>query len=269
MTNELATKPTLDLAPLGEEAAGFGEILALFNEEMDGLGAIPIPRISTPAGGSIAFTIGEGDEAEITKELRGVIVYHHANNAYYSKSIEESDGEMVPDCSSYDGKVGLVHATGELRNCAECPFNQFGDDGRKPCSNRYSVYLLREEDMLPTLISLPATSRANFKKFIANNVVLKRRRSTDVVVKITLEKAESKGGQPFSRYKFALDTVLQQHEKEVMRNYGDDFKQYITERNAEYMRRDAPVAPVETVTVTARDEVIDVNYQDLGIKMPF
>lgn len=237
MSKEI-TKATIDLAPLGEEAMELADVLAVFNEEMEGLGAIPMPRVQTPSGGGLAFTIGEGDDADVAKELRGVIVMHQSNNVYYDKSIEESDGDNMPRCSSFDGKAGIDNQTGEIRECATCPFNQFGPDGgKKPCHNRHNVYLLREGDMLPTLISLPATSVQNFKKLIVNSVVLKKRRCCDVVVKVTLEKAESRGGQAFSRYKFALDKELTPDEKEKMRRYAESFKAYIDDRNAEYMQR--------------------------------
>lgn len=261
MSNEIMQAPTIDLAPLGEDAMNLAETLAVLNEEMDGLGAVPMPTVKTPAGGGIAFTIGEDDDAEIAKELRGVIVHHHPSNVMYEKSIEESDGDTAPVCSSQDGKQGLVRDTGELRECEGCPFNEFGADGRKRCNNRHNVYILREGDMLPTHISLPATSRANFKKFVAQSIVLKRRRSTDVVAKVTLEKAESKGGQPFSRYKFAVEKELAPQEKAKMREYGEGFKAYIQERNAEWMRRDAAGAEA----VKADSDVIDVDYRDMNI----
>ena len=48
--------------------------------------------------------------------------------------------------SSHDGKQGVERETGEIKDCALCPYNQFGsDDKGKACKNVHRVFILREE----------------------------------------------------------------------------------------------------------------------------
>ena len=136
-----------------------GEIAAAIAEEMDGLGTVPFDRVKIPSGGGLAFEIaGDSEEdTETVTELTGVILYHHPVNAYWRDKFE--GGSEQPDCSSYDGKVGVLRETGELCNCANCPKNQFGSDGSgKACKNTHRVYILREDNPVPLILSLPPTS---------------------------------------------------------------------------------------------------------------
>ena len=182
-----------------------GDLAEAVAEEMDGLGSIPFDRVKIPSGGGLAFEL-PGDTEEDTEsatELIGVILDHNPVNAYWAEKF--SGGNEQPDCSSYDGKQGVVRATGEIRSCETCPYNRFGSDGAgKACKNVHRVYILRENNPVPLVLSLPPTSLKYMRDYIGKRVLLKGFRCWQVLTKITLKKEKSRDGITYSRAVFAF-----------------------------------------------------------------
>lgn len=197
--NELAAVQDFNLVTLS------GDFAEAIEEEMDGLGAIPFDRVRIPSGGGLAFEVpGEDEESpDMVKELVVVILHHHPVNAYWAEKF--SGGNEQPDCSSVDGKQGVLRETGETRNCAECPYNEFGSDGLgKACKNAHRVYMLREDVPVPLVLSLPPTSLKYMRDYIGKRILLKGMRCYDAVTKITLKKEKNSGGIDYSRAVFTF-----------------------------------------------------------------
>ena len=114
---EIATVDKFEITNINDD------IKAVIVEEMDGLGTIPFEIVKMPSGGGLTFQIGDDDDPEIEKELRGVIVYHHPVNTFWRESYSGNNAQ--PDCASYDGKtgVGFVH---------------------KYCYNKQKVYIMED-----------------------------------------------------------------------------------------------------------------------------
>ena len=132
---------------------------AMMAEELDGLD-IGFERIKIPSAGSTMFEVpGEDGEPEAVKEFSAVILLQHPINAYYATKY--TGGNLPPDCASLDGETG-VGTPGGL--CAKCPLNEFdsGDNGGKACKNRRRIYVLREGEVFPLLLSLPTGSLKEF-----------------------------------------------------------------------------------------------------------
>lgn len=197
--NELAVVSDFNLVTVS------GDLAEAIAEEMDGLGMIPFDRVKIPSGGGLAFEVpGEDEETpETTNELVGAILYHHPVNAYWEEKF--SGGNEQPDCSSMDGKQGVVRETGEIRRCADCPYNEFGSDGLgKACKNVHRVYLLREDNPVPLILSLPPTSLKYMRDYIGKRILLKGMRCYDAITKITLKKEKNAGGIAYSRAVFTF-----------------------------------------------------------------
>jgi hypothetical protein len=92
-------------------------------------------RVKLPAGGGTAFEIpsADGEDAEMAKDITGVIVYNHPAFAYYHDKY--NGGSNPPDCGSFDGVSGIGNPGG---SCHNCPYNKFGSgDGQsKLCKNK-------------------------------------------------------------------------------------------------------------------------------------
>lgn len=222
---------------LGED---LGQAMA---EEMEGL-SIDFDRVKIPSGGGLAFEVpgDDPDNPDMVKELVGVIVDHHSINAYWSNKYAGQNNP--PDCSSMDGKTGQGTPGG---NCKTCPYNQWGSDpetGGKSCKNMHRIYLLREGDLFPLLISLPPTSIKPFSNYLAKRVIGRGKRSYGVITKISLRRETNKSGIAYSQAQFAVAGELPADEVQKAAEYAKSIKsitrgqavfadEYISEPTAE------------------------------------
>lgn len=180
------------------------------------------PRVKIPAGGAIAFELPNPDDPDdplTSKTLEGVIVYQHNANAYWENS--ESSG-TPPDCSSTDGHAGYGNPGGA---CTGCHLNQFGSgEGGigKACKNMRNLYLLRDGDMLPLMISLPPTSLKAFQVY-ANNLRFAGRALSGVKTQISLKKQEG-NGNTFSVAVFKMTGTLAPEIAELGRKYAAEMR---------------------------------------------
>lgn len=248
----LAVVENFDLPVLSDDMA------AAMAEELDGL-QLSFPRVKIPSGGGLAFEV-PGDDPEnpdTEKEIVGVIVDHHPVNAYWADKY--AGGNNPPDCSSMDGKVG-VNSDGNRRPCNSCPNNEWGsdDEGRgKACKNMHRVYILREGEMLPLLLTLPPTSLKNLSDYLGLRVVSKGLRSYGVVTKVSLKKAQNAGGINYSQAVFALAGKLAPAQAAAMAEYSKGIK---------VLTRQLAVDADEYIQPAGGDD--DVDYGDSD-EIPF
>ena len=215
----LAVVENFDLPVLSDDMA------AAMAEELDGL-QLSFPRVKIPSGGGLAFEV-PGDDPEnpdTEKEIVGVIVDHHPVNAYWQDKY--AGGNNPPDCSSMDGKVGMDQ-DGNRKPCNSCPMNEWGtaEDGRgKACKNMHRVYILREGEMLPLLLTLPPTSLKNLSDYLGLRVITKGLRSYGVITKVSLKKAQNAGGINYSQAVFSLAGKLSPEQTKAMAEYSQAIK---------------------------------------------
>ena len=199
-----------------------GEALS---EEMVGLTG-SFERIKIPAGGSTIFEIpgDDPDEPETVKEFSAVILYHHPVHAYYQE--EYTGGANPPDCGSYDGVMGVGNPGGE---CSKCPYNVFGSgkNGSKACKNRRRIYLLREGEIFPMILSLPTGSLKDFSRYLMR-VLSKYNKSNAVVTKFTLKKAANNSGIAYSQAQCVVDRKLTQEEYALVSAMTEQVKAFST-----------------------------------------
>ena len=189
-----------------------GNLTEAIEEELDGLGMLSFDRVKIPAGGGIAFELpGEDEDSpESSPAIVGVILDHHAVNVYWKDKF--SGGNMQPDCSSADGKTGVERETGRTRDCATCPFNQFGSDpsnGKgKACKNAHRLYILQDGSPVPIVLALPPSSLKSLRDYIGKKILLKGLRSYEAITKITLKKEANADGIVYSRAVFSFQDKL-------------------------------------------------------------
>lgn len=230
----LAVIENFELPVLNED---IGQAMA---EELDGL-QLSFPRVKIPSGGGLAFEV-PGDDPEnpdAEKELVGVIVDHYPVNAYWADKYAGANNP--PDCSSMDGKVG-IDADGNSKPCNSCPNNEWGsdDEGRgKACKNMHRVYILREGEMLPLLLTLPPTSLKNLSDYLGLRVITKGLRSYGVITKVSLKKAQNANGINYSQAVFSLAGKLSPEQTKAMAEYSQAIKsitRQLTVQADEYMQ---------------------------------
>jgi len=214
------------------------------SEELAGLDG-GFERIKLPAGGSTTFEIPgeEPGETEAIKEFFGVILYHHPLYAYYRDKYV--GGTNPPDCGSYDGITGQGEPGGP---CATCPNNQFGsgENGGKACKNRRRIYILREGEILPLLLSLPTGSLKEFSRYV-KRLLARGKKTNSVVTRFSLNKATSVGGIAYSQAQFAVERNLSPEEYALIEPMSEQIKarSRIVSYEVDYPA-DAPMIDPET-----------------------
>lgn len=233
--------PTVNLPSLTNPQ----EVMEILEENMAGQ-TPEFARVKIPSGGGLAFEVpGDNpDEPDTERELVGVILDHYPVNAYWQNNY--SGENNAPDCSSMDGKVGHapegspVKWAGGMQDCASCPFNQWGSgEGGfgKACKNMHRVYILREGEIFPLLLTLPPTSVKNLTSYMAR-LSGKLKRFYGVVTKIRLKKAQSKGGIEYSQATFAKHADLSPEEVKAMKQLSAQLKGAMREVSIEATETD-------------------------------
>ena len=210
-------------------SAGFGALndanMARFMaEEFKGLD-ITFDRIKIPSGGGTVFEItgDDPDDPETVKEFSAVILYHHPMQVFYRGAF--AGGSEPPDCMSFDGETGEGDPGGD---CADCPMNQFGtgQNDSKACKARRSLYLLREGELFPIMLSLPQGSLKSFSRYLMRLFGKGGRDSNAVVTRFSLKKAANSTGASYSQVQFALDRVLSPEEQQQISAISGQMKEY-------------------------------------------
>lgn len=221
-------------------------------EEMEGL-PLSFPRVRIPGGGGTVFEVpGDDPNApDSVKEIVGVIIDHHPVNAYWSGKYAGNNNP--PDCSSLDGK------TGDYGPCKSCQYNQWGSgpDGRgKACKNMHRVYILREGETIPLLLTLPPTSLKNFADYLALRIVTRGLRSYSVITKIALKRVKNADGISYSQAIFSMVDKLPPEQIKAMAEFAEGIKavtRQLSVANDEYIQSE----PVQSETNQAQHDMLD------------
>lgn len=121
------------------------------------LSEFDLDRVKVPAGGGTVWEVPSISGTEATKEIEGVIVFMRRGRTYWSTP--DVTGES-PDCYSNDGVTGRGDPGGA---CESCPLNEWGSSLRegsrgKACTERLLLFVVRQDDPLPLVISCPPSS---------------------------------------------------------------------------------------------------------------
>ncbi len=218
-----------------------------FLEELSGLDN-EFERIKIPAGGSTIFELPSGnpDEPDTVKEFSAVILYHHPMYIFYSSKYSGSSNP--PDCLSVDGITGVGIPGGKCMNCSKNKFGS-GENGSKACKNKHQIYLLRENEIFPMVLSLPTSSNREFSRYI-KRLLSRGKKSDSVVTKFSLKKAVNKTGISYSQVQFSVARELTNEETQLIKNYSEQVKSYAQSK-----------VNLQTVDITT-SEIIDSEVSE-------
>lgn len=197
----------------------------VMSTEMAGL-ELTFDRISVPAAGGQVFEVpGEmPGETDMVKDFSGVILFHHPMFGYYREKY--TGGKNAPDCSSYDGITGVGNPGGA---CIHCPLKEFGsgENGGKACKDKRRVYILRQGELIPVILTLPATSIRNLTVYL-KQILAKGIKPAGVVTKFSLQKATSSGGVAYSQVHFSVERFLSAEERAYIDLMAEQIKAFAT-----------------------------------------
>ena len=182
---------------------------AAISREMNGLTAV-FDVVKIPIGGMILFEMptDNPEETENVKEFDAVILYHHPMRAYYDAPY--TGGNNPPTCCSFDNISGVGTPGGD---CVHCLYNEFGTgvNGAKACKERRRLYLLREGDIFPLIMSLPTGSLKPFSRYLLH-CLPKWGASNAGMTRFKLVKDVNKGGIVFTKAQFEMVRPLTEEE---------------------------------------------------------
>jgi hypothetical protein len=207
-----------------------------------GLSAGDLERIKVPAGGGTAWTIQTLDGEELLKELVGIIISWRDTRAHWSVPMEESDGNMPPDCYSLDARIGEGKPGGD---CHKCPLAQFGSDPKgegQACKLIRQLFLIREGNMLPEIVSLPPSSvkpaRQYFLRLASKGVP-----TYGVVTKIGLEKTKNGQGIAYAKATLTSGGRLPPEQAQRAKDYAAMIEPFLKSTPAVPIARDVAGTP--------------------------
>ena len=228
-TVEKDTQSITTITPTGYLALKEFDFHSAISEEMDGLKA-DFERIKMPSGGTTLFQLpNDSDEATFAKEFLAVILYHHPIRAYFKTKFNGATNP--PDCGSLDAINGYGDPGGDCKNCI---YNDFGtgDNGAKACKERQRLYLLREGEIFPMLLSLPTGSLKDFSRYLMR-LLTKGIKSSEVVTKFSLITATNKGGIVYAKAKFNIERPLNNEEILLTNSLSEQIKNFNKNKNYE------------------------------------
>jgi hypothetical protein len=198
MSNELVHIQTpRALTALEGSVDSINEAIAT-NISSGGISDVDLPRIRISAGNTPRWIVPTLEGEDTLDRITGVISFARDTRIYYRAAFGKGNGNLPPDCSSSDGITGQGKPGGE---CSRCPLAEFGsaeEGGGQACRQVKQLFVLRDELLLPDIVSLPPTSLKAARQFFLQ---LTRQGLTyrEVIVSLELEKAQNAAGVQYCK----------------------------------------------------------------------
>lgn len=186
------------------------------------VGGKPNIRVKVGSGGAKIFTVTKGSNEITIDGFSGVVVAHHMCNARFAAQDDGAAMNTPPICSSEDGVTGIVHETGECRDCGSCPYNVFGSSGKgKVCKNMHRLYIMLENCPIPVTLTLPPTSLELWRNYALMDVAAAGLDMAGVVTEFGLEVETSAAGQRYAVVTFKIAGTVNEEVKSYCTTVGE------------------------------------------------
>lgn len=220
------------------------DTIALIEENLGGeINETMLTTFKLPPAGGQHWSIPSmfGDD-EVSKALDVVIIGQMVRRAMWFDELGKgSSGTEPPVCTAQDVAESKMvgHANTEAvakhpktakgdtlgmpgGQCTKCAYAQFGskpDGGNQQwCRMARVLMVVRPNELLPSLVRLPATSNRAFLDY-STKLVVQGIKLSQVVTQITLEKDKSEGGVDYSRAVFSVLEKLPDEAAAAFENY--------------------------------------------------
>lgn len=222
---------------------------AAMAEEMDGLNPF-FERIKMPSGETTLYQLPSDnpEEPEFAKEFSAVILYHHPIRAYFKSKFNGTANS--PDCSSLDSVKGMGSPGGDCKNCIYNEYNS-GDNGAKACKERHRLYLLREGELFPVILSLPTGSLKELSRYMMR-LLTKGSKSNAVVTRFSLVKATNKSGIVYAKASFQIERKLTAEELSLVTSLSEQIRSLSRNVGFEDVDTEPAVLPKTDVMETSK-----------------
>lgn len=185
-----------------------------------------LDTIKVPTAGGTNWEIPTLEGSESAKTLEGVIVGKRTVRSFFNKPFDGS-GEP-PLCASQDGEIGygdpLEKGVSERRACASCPMNQWGSDPKggkgKACTEKMMLFMLRETEMLPSVVVVPPSSLKVMSKYFLR-LAGKGRVYHSVITSLALAKVKNATGIAYAEVVPSVAGELSAQECAATKSYHE------------------------------------------------
>lgn len=208
------------------------EVLDVERRTSGGLSAFDLTRVKVPTGGSLFWSVPTPEGDQPMKTFDGVILDYRDVRSYWEKDLGAGGGGAPPDCSSEDaehgnGRYGIDSNENPKGLCALCPQSQWGSKSGsrgQACRLTRQVFLLRDSELMPTLLSVPVSSQQPFRKYLLG-LASTGISPYEVVTTFELVKASTKTGIDYARIQASTtkDKRIPPEEMAWIRTYRDEF----------------------------------------------
>jgi hypothetical protein len=220
-----------------------GAVVDMLRENMgdEKLTANDLNRITVPTGGNTSWKIPTIEGNLNRDSIKGVIVLTQSVRAYWEKPFGESGGGSPPDCVARDGLTGVGNPGGD---CLTCPMSQWesakqGKGRGKACSESRLIYLVPKDEILPTIIKVPATSLANARKYLFG-LTSARQKVHSVYTSLTLVGDKNADQIEFSKIVFTKTGDVEN--PSITEDYATKLKPYLTASFEQAASKQDPVS---------------------------
>lgn len=179
-----------------------------------GLKPFDLDRVKVPSGGGITWEVPSLRGPQPVQTLEGIILHSKDARSYWSKKL--TGAGAPPDCTSGDMVRGIGQPGGD---CLRCPFAQFGSaldqsgaQGKgQACKHVRMMLFLRQEDMIPLLVSVPPSSVKLAQKYFLRLAGANLQYQA-VTTQLRLVKTRNAGGIEYAQVDFAMGRLLEDDE---------------------------------------------------------
>lgn len=228
MANELTVIDTTKYTLVNTEQGRLQNAIAA-NLGGETISPTDLDRAKVPTGGGTSWTIPGVSGDETTKEIVGVIVFSKMVKAYWP----EAGSNNPPQCSSKDGRIGIGDPGGD---CATCPFSQWGSkqgSKGKACKDSRLLFIMRPEDALPLVVSVPPSSLNAVKKYLLR-LTAKWLPFHAVMTRLSLEIDKTAEGVKYSKIVPSAAGVLTPEHAEKFFEFGQSLRSIFDAVEAEH-----------------------------------
>lgn len=229
-------------------------------------------RIKIAPGGINQFSTSEGD---VMKEVVAIVAISQKARAYWPGKDSDTPSPLCTSPDGLHGNFALTPTKGQLQDavnhrvvhpairlydeqkpfpdffdCASCPLSQWdsADAGRgQACKALRRLVIFVDGWVAPSLLTLPPTSIKVWDTYCS---ALKNKRSSYFAVRsrLTLEKAKSAGGDPYSILSVQVAGALTPTEVQAVMELRRQFAEYV---------RELPIDAGDYATVDTAAQTID------------
>jgi hypothetical protein len=181
----------------------------------NGVGSLDLQRVKVATGGATEWVI---DGEPPTHEIEGVLLAWRMQRIFWKGVYGQAGTRRPLDCISNDGFTGIGNPGGP---CNKCPLSEFGSapSGRgQACKQVRQLLVLRPDNMLPHLLSVPPTSlKAAAQYFI--NLSSRNLHHWGLVTKLRLERTVNEAGIAYAKIVFTPGRQFTEEQRNMLRPF--------------------------------------------------